>query len=50
MALLSNDDLIASAQAVLHRRESGHMTSGQVASTLVTVQGSLYSGVCVDTP
>ncbi|NUW44105.1 cytidine deaminase [Nonomuraea rhodomycinica] len=47
---MSNDDLIASAQAVLNPRESGDMASGQVASTLVTAQGTLYSGVCIDTP
>ncbi|GAA2309765.1 cytidine deaminase [Nonomuraea roseoviolacea subsp. roseoviolacea] len=50
MAMLSNDDLIASAQAVLNPRESGDMASGQVASILVTARGELYSGVCIDTP
>ncbi|MFE9887245.1 cytidine deaminase family protein [Streptomyces scopuliridis] len=45
----SNDELIEAAQAVLHRRMVGNRLFGDVASTLVTDAGNLYSGVCIDT-
>jgi cytidine deaminase len=46
---VSNDTLIASAQAVLnpHTVDSGRF--GDVGSTLVTTSGHQYSGVCIDT-
>ncbi|WP_405615925.1 hypothetical protein OG292_21835 [Streptomyces sp. NBC_01511] len=45
----SNDELIASAQAVLNPHQVGDRLFGDVGATLVTEAGSLYSGVCVDT-
>jgi len=45
----SNDDLIASAAAVLHPHTVGDRLFGDVGSTLVTEAGSRYSGVCIDT-
>ncbi|MGC5333051.1 cytidine deaminase family protein [Micromonospora sp. DT62] len=51
---ISNDRLIASAQAVLNPRTvpgygGATRRMGQVGSTLVTEAGNLYSGVCIDT-
>ena len=45
----SNDELIASASAVLNPRSVGDRLFGNVASTLVTTAGQRYSGVCIDT-
>ncbi|MFD7290151.1 cytidine deaminase family protein [Streptomyces sp. NPDC059863] len=45
----SNDELIESAQALLHPHAVGDRLFGDVASTLVTEAGNLYSGVCIDT-
>jgi len=45
----SNDDLIASAAAVLNPRHVGDRLFGDVGSTLVTAGGRHYSGVCIDT-
>lgn len=54
--MVPNAELIDSAQAVLHPhivgsyRPGGRGPSmGHVASTLVTVTGNRYSGVCIDT-
>lgn len=44
-----NDELIASAAAVLNPRTVGDRLFGDVGSTLVTAAGRRYSGVCVDT-
>jgi len=49
VALPSNDDLIASAQAVLNPRLVAGRLFGDVGSTLVTTGGNRYSGVCIDT-
>ncbi|MFP8961117.1 cytidine deaminase family protein [Streptomyces nanhaiensis] len=49
MATVSSDELIASAEAVLHPRPVGGRLFGNVASTLVTEAGNLHSGVCIDT-
>lgn len=49
MLAASNDDLIASAEAVLNPRVVGGRLFGDVASTLITHAGNLYSGVCIDT-
>jgi cytidine deaminase len=46
---VSNDELIASAAAVLNPRTVGDRLFGDVASTLVTAGGRRYSGVCIDT-
>lgn len=49
MNATSYDELIAAAEAVLHPREVGGRLFGDVAATLVTEAGNLYSGVCIDT-
>ena len=56
MNAISHDELIASAQAVLHPRLiNGYRPGGRgwrighVASTLVTSNGNRYSGVSIDT-
>lgn len=49
MTTVSNDELIASAEAVLHPHPVGGRLFGNVASTLVTETGRLHSGVCIDT-
>lgn len=42
------DELITSASRVLNPHYSGDRLFGNVASTLVTVEGNFYSGVCID--
>ena len=49
MSVITNDALIASAQAVLYPHTVDGRVFGDVGSTLVTEAGSLYSGVCIDT-
>lgn len=56
MTVISHEALIASAQSVLNpRRINGYRPGsrgwqlGQVAASLVTDSGNLYSGVCIDT-
>ena len=44
-----NDDLIASAAALLNPHFAGDRLLGDVACTLVTAAGRRYSGVCIDT-
>lgn len=44
-----NDELIASAQAVLNPRLVGDRLFGDVGCTLITDTASRYSGVCIDT-
>jgi cytidine deaminase len=44
-----DDDLIASAAAVLNPHIAGDRLFGDVACTLVTAAGRRYSGVCIDT-
>jgi len=46
---VSNDELIASAAAVLNPQMVGDRLFGDVGSTLVTAAGNRYSGVCIDT-
>jgi cytidine deaminase len=51
---VSNDALIATAETVLSPHTVGSSGAtvrqfGQVASTLVTTAGNLFSGVCIDT-
>ena len=46
----SNDDLIASAAAVLNPRTVDGRPFGDVGCSLVTVSGGRYQGVCIDTP
>ncbi|MFE3117847.1 cytidine deaminase family protein [Streptomyces niveus] len=49
MKIPSNSELIGTAQAVLHPHHVGDRLFGDVAATLVTDSGTLYSGVCIDT-
>ncbi|MET4924225.1 cytidine deaminase [Streptomyces sp. PSRA5] len=49
MRIPSNNELIDTAQALLHPHRVGDRLFGDVAATLVTESGALYSGVCVDT-
>ncbi|MFE5841030.1 cytidine deaminase family protein [Streptomyces niveus] len=49
MKIPSNSELIDTAQAVLHPHHVGDRLFGDVAATLVTDSGTLYSGVCIDT-
>jgi cytidine deaminase len=49
VTVISNDALIASAQAVLSPHTVDGRLFGDVASTLVTEAGNLYSGACIDT-
>ncbi len=46
---VSNDELIAAAQAVLNPHKVGDRLFGDVGSVLITVAGNSYSGVCIDT-
>jgi cytidine deaminase len=45
-----DNELIASAAAVLNPQVLGDRSSGTVACTLATVAGNRYSGVCIDVP
>jgi cytidine deaminase len=49
VSIISNDALIASAQAVLNPHTVDGRLFGDVGSTLVTEGSNLYSGVCIDT-
>lgn len=49
MITVSNDDLIAAAQAVVHPHRVGNRLFGDVGAALVTEDGNVYSGVCIDT-
>ncbi|HWM38117.1 MAG TPA: hypothetical protein VNS49_13475 [Streptomyces sp.] len=49
MVTVSDEELIAAARAVLNPHHVGDRLFGDVASTLVTEAGGLYSGVCLDT-
>jgi len=47
--LISDDDLIASAEAVLNPHTVDGRVLGDVASALVTEAGAVFCGVCIDT-
>jgi cytidine deaminase len=49
MSALSNDALIASAQALLHPHTVDGRLFGDVAVILVTEASNHYCGVCIDT-
>ena len=49
MTALSNDELIANADAVLNPHHVKDRLFGDVGSALVTAAGSVYRGVCIDT-
>ena len=46
---MTNDELIAMAASVLKPHLTGDRLFGDVAATLLTDQGNVYSGVCIDT-
>jgi cytidine deaminase len=47
---MTTDELIEAAKAVTrHRKLRGDNTAGGVGAALVTVEGHLYRGVCIDT-
>ena len=45
----TNDELIRIAEGTLNPRVVGERLFGDVASTLVTDKGNMYSGICIDT-
>lgn len=47
---MSNDELIAIASGVLNPHAVGDRLFGDVAASLVTADGNVHSGVCIDTP
>lgn len=49
MVTVTNDELIASAQAVLNPHRVGNQLFGDVGSALVTDAGNVYTGVCINT-
>ena len=49
MIEITNDELIDSAAAVIHSRKVGNRRVGDVGCALITDQGNVYRGVCIDT-
>jgi hypothetical protein len=47
---MTNEDLIARAEAVVRPREVHGRLIGDVGAALVTDAGNVYTGVCIDTP
>jgi cytidine deaminase len=47
---MTNEELINKAESVLNRHVEGDRLFGDVGSALVSENGNLYLGVCVDTP
>jgi len=45
----ANEELMAIAEAVLYPRVVAGRLFGDVASTVITDKGNVYSGVCIDT-
>jgi cytidine deaminase len=48
MANLTNTELIERAAAVVNARRVGDYLIGDVGAALVTAQGNVYTGVCID--
>lgn len=48
MSTLSNTELITRAAAVVHARQIGDYTVGDVGCALVSEAGHIYLGVCID--
>ncbi|MGH3866492.1 MAG: cytidine deaminase family protein [Pseudonocardiaceae bacterium] len=46
---VTNDELIAAAQAVLNPHRVGGQIFGDVGAALVTDVGNIYTGVCINT-
>ncbi|WP_370379579.1 hypothetical protein [Catenulispora sp. GAS73] len=46
---MPNDDLIAAAQAIVHPHRVGDRLFGDVGAALITEDGNVYAGVCIDT-
>lgn len=49
MVTVTNDELIAAAEAVLNPHRVGGRLFGDVGSALVTDAGNVYTGVCINT-
>lgn len=49
MASISNEELICRAKSVVHHRQIGDRMAGDVGCALLTEQGHLFLGVCIDT-
>ncbi|WP_218027888.1 cytidine deaminase family protein [Streptomyces marincola] len=49
MITLSNDALIAAAEAVLNPHRVGDRLFGDVGAAVLSAAGNLYTGVCIDT-
>ncbi|MBS3794925.1 MAG: cytidine deaminase [Candidatus Thorarchaeota archaeon] len=47
--MVTNRELIQEAVSVIHPRQSGEFTIGNVGSALVTDKNNIYRGVCIDT-
>ena len=47
---MEDSELIRHALAVVHARQAGDAEMGQVGAALVTPDGNVYRGVCIDTP
>jgi cytidine deaminase len=47
---MTNDELIARAEAVVNHRRLGDAEYGQVGAALLTAAGAVHAGVCIDTP
>ena len=47
---MTYDELIDTAVGVLRRRNVGGRYFGDVAAALMTDQGSMFTGICIDTP
>ncbi len=48
MPEITNDELIQKARSVIHSRKSGDNLIGDVGCALLSAQGILYLGVCID--
>lgn len=47
---MTNQELISRAESVLNRHTEGDRLFGDVGSALITSQGNVYEGICVDVP
>ena len=46
---MTNDELVARAEAVVNRQHVGDRLIGDVGAALLTDRGNIYVGVCIDT-
>lgn len=47
---MTNQELINKAASLLHRHRSGDRLFGDVSGVLISENGNIYAGVCIDTP